>query len=103
MNGKLDEALPFMHDRFRLGFLDPVALIGATGTFYEYPNCDRDPLPRWSFGRVTLLGDAAHPMYPIDSNGCGQAILDAQCLAQYLMRASSVSDAFAAYDAERRP
>ena len=50
-----------MRDHFRLGFLDPAALIEATETFYEYPNCDRDPLPRWSFGRVTLLGDAAHP------------------------------------------
>ena len=45
-------------------FVDPVALIEATRPFYEYPNCDRDPLPRWSFGRVTLLGDAAHPDVP---------------------------------------
>ena len=43
--------------------------------------CDRDPLPRWSHGRVTLLGDAAHPMYPVGSNGASQAILDARCLA----------------------
>ncbi len=46
--------------------------------------CDRDPLPRWTFGRVTLLGDAAHPMYPVGSNGASQAILDARKLADAL-------------------
>ena len=61
-----------------------MALIEATGTFYEYPMCDRDPLPRWSFGRVTLLGDAAHPMYPVGSNGASQAMLDAAALARHL-------------------
>ena len=101
--GQRDEALPFVRDKFSLGFLDPVALIEATETFYEYPNCDRDPLPRWSFGRVTLLGDAAHPMYPVGSNGASQSIVDAQCLARHLKAASSVSEAFTAYDAERRP
>ena len=44
--------------------------------------CDRDPLPRWSFGRATLLGDAAHPMYPVGSNGASQAVLDARSLAR---------------------
>ena len=58
----------------------------CTGTFYEYPMCDRDPLPRWSFGRATLLGDAAHPMYPVGSNGASQAVLDARALARHLMR-----------------
>jgi 2-polyprenyl-6-methoxyphenol hydroxylase-like FAD-dependent oxidoreductase len=101
--GQREEALPFVHDKFRLGFLDPVALIEATETFYEYPNCDRDPLPRWSFGRVTLLGDAAHPMYPVGSNGASQAIVDAQCLARHLKAQSSVTEAFTAYDDERRP
>ena len=60
------------------------ALIEATPEFWEYPMCDRDPLPRWSHGRVTLLGDAAHPMYPVGSNGASQAILDARCLADRL-------------------
>ena len=49
--------------------------------------CDRDPLPRWSHGRVTLLGDAAHPMYPVGSNGATQAMLDARSLADRLVRA----------------
>jgi 5-methylphenazine-1-carboxylate 1-monooxygenase len=101
--GNLEDALRFVRDRFRLDAVDPVALIRATGRFYEYPNCDRDPLPRWSFDRVTLLGDAAHPMYPVGSNGASQAILDAASLARQLSRSTSVNEALARYDAERRP
>jgi 2-polyprenyl-6-methoxyphenol hydroxylase-like FAD-dependent oxidoreductase len=101
--GRLEEALAFVRNSFRLGFVDPVALIEATGTFYEYPNCDRDPLPRWSFDRVTLLGDAAHPMYPVGSNGASQAILDARSLAGHIEMQADVEAALAAYDAERRP
>ncbi len=101
--GLLDEVLPFVRDRFQLGFVDPAALIQATGNFYEYPNCDREPVERWSFGRVTLLGDAAHPMYPVGSNGASQAILDARSLADKLSAGTAAEDALAAYDAERRP
>jgi 2-polyprenyl-6-methoxyphenol hydroxylase-like FAD-dependent oxidoreductase len=92
-----------MHDRFRLDFVDPLALIRAGGTFYEYPLCDREPLPRWSFGRVTLLGDAAHPMYPVGSNGASQAVLDASCLARHLSSGAPLAQGLAAYDTERRP
>jgi 2-polyprenyl-6-methoxyphenol hydroxylase-like FAD-dependent oxidoreductase len=101
--GALEEVLPFVRDNFYLDWIDPVALIQATDQFYEYPNCDRDPLPRWSSGRVTLLGDAAHPMYPVGSNGASQAILDARALARHLSSGASVVDALAAYDTERRP
>ena len=101
--GNFEEAMVFVRDRIRLGFLDPVNLIETTGTFYEYPCCDRDPLPRWSFGRVTLLGDAAHPMYPVGSNGASQAILDARVLARHLAASRWVPAALTAYDAERRP
>jgi 5-methylphenazine-1-carboxylate 1-monooxygenase len=101
--GRLDEALSFVHDRFRLDFVDPTVLIEATDTFYEYPCCDRDPVPRWSFGRATLLGDAAHPMYPTGSNGASQAILDARSLTRHLASGAPVAEALAAYDAERRP
>jgi 2-polyprenyl-6-methoxyphenol hydroxylase-like FAD-dependent oxidoreductase len=100
--GRLDEVEPFVRDRFRLDFVDPLSLIRASGAFYEYPMCDRDPLPRWSFGRVTLLGDAAHPMYPVGSNGASQAVLDARALARHL-RSGDVPAALADYDAERRP
>ena len=101
--GRLDEVLPFVRDTFRLRFVEPQALIEATGTFYEFPCCDRDPAPRWSFGRATLLGDAAHPMYPTGSNGGSQAILDARALAKHLTSGAPVVEALAAYDAERRP
>jgi 2-polyprenyl-6-methoxyphenol hydroxylase-like FAD-dependent oxidoreductase len=82
--------LPFVRDRFHLDFVDPAALAQATDRFYEYPNCDREPLPRWSFARVTLLGDAAHPMYPVGSNGASQAILDAKCLAMHLRAGDAI-------------
>lgn len=101
--GVLAEVLPFVRDRFSLDFVDPARIIEATGDFYEYPNCDRDPLSRWSFGAVTLLGDAAHPMYPVGSNGASQAILDARSLVGHLNSSASVEAALAAYDAERRP
>jgi len=83
--------------------LDLAGLIAASPAFYEYPMVDRDPLPRWSHGRVTLLGDAAHPMYPVGSNGASQAILDARCLADALVAAEHPRAALAAYEAERLP
>jgi 2-polyprenyl-6-methoxyphenol hydroxylase-like FAD-dependent oxidoreductase len=64
---------------------------------------DQDPLPRWSFGRVTLLGDAAHPMVPRGSNGAGQAILDAVCLAERFVERGVGAQALAEYDAIRNP
>ena len=100
--GALTEALPFVRNRFRLDFVEPADIINATDEFYEYPNCDRDPLPRWSFGRVTLLGDAAHPMYPVGSNGASQAILDARSLMTHLRSAGSIEAALTAYEVERR-
>jgi 2-polyprenyl-6-methoxyphenol hydroxylase-like FAD-dependent oxidoreductase len=101
--GRREEALPFVRDKFRLGFVDPGSLIEATRTFHEYPMCDRDPLPRWSFGRVTLLGDAAHPMYPVGGNGASQATLDARCVARLLAETGDVVEALAAYEAARLP
>lgn len=66
--------------------------------------CDRDPLPQWSFGRVTLLGDAAHAMYPVGSNGASQAVLDARCLASLLAGTKDdVVKALAAYERARLP
>ncbi len=89
---------------FTLDVVDPVAIINSTVDFYEYPMCDRDPVDRWSFGRVTLLGDAAHPMYPVGSNGASQAILDARCLAAQLAGCGGdVEAALKAYEAERLP
>ena len=81
--GRFEDLMPHVQ-RFRIPYVNAQALIEATPEFWEYPMCDRDPLPRWSHGRVTLLGDAAHPMYPVGSNGASQAILDARCLADRL-------------------
>src|SRR5690606_15358868 len=99
--GDLDELLGHVQGLFHLDMLDPVELIRSTPEFFEYPMCDRAPLPRWSFGRVTLLGDAAHPMYPVGSNGASQAILDARCLERVLAGAASVEAALKAYETER--
>ena len=105
--GQLDELLPFVEDKFSLDVLDPLELIKATETFYEYPMCDRDPIPQWTFGRVTLLGDAAHPMYPVGSNGASQAVLDARSLSDKLAGADKlagggdVEAALKAYEADR--
>jgi 2-polyprenyl-6-methoxyphenol hydroxylase-like FAD-dependent oxidoreductase len=66
---------------WRFDWLDVPELFRAADVVLEYPMVDKDPLPAWTFGRVTLLGDAAHPMVPRGSNGAGQAILDAQALA----------------------
>jgi len=98
--GSLDEIFPTFAD-WRFEWLDVAALIRSTDTVLAYPMVDRDPLPRWSFGRVTLLGDAAHPMLPRGSNGAGQAILDAICLAEQLAARGVVPEALAAYDAIR--
>ena len=87
---------------FRVPQVDVAALIGQTPVFYEYPLCDRDPLPRWSHGRVTVLGDAAHPMYPVGSNGATQAVIDARCLADRVADLGPEAG-LAVYDAERRP
>jgi 2-polyprenyl-6-methoxyphenol hydroxylase-like FAD-dependent oxidoreductase len=101
-HGVIEEVLPHAQP-FCVPGLDLAGLIAASPAFYEYPMVDRDPLPRWSHGRVTLLGDAAHPMYPVGSNGASQAILDARCLADRLAAGGGVDEALAAYDAERRP
>jgi 2-polyprenyl-6-methoxyphenol hydroxylase-like FAD-dependent oxidoreductase len=100
--GRFEDLMPHVQ-RFRIPFVDARALIEATTEFWEYPMCDRDPLPRWSFGRVTLLGDAAHPMYPVGSNGASQAILDARFLADRLADAEHAVHALWLYDQNRLP
>lgn len=88
------------------GFLNVPDFIEKTDMVYEYPMCDRDPVAQWSFGRLTLLGDAAHPMYPIGSNGASQAILDAASLTKCLLTCTSLADipgALHQYQNDRRP
>ncbi|MFA6266046.1 MAG: flavin-dependent oxidoreductase [Pseudolabrys sp.] len=100
--GRWDDMRPYV-EKFNLPQIDVSHLIEATGEFWEYPLCDREPLPRWSHGRVTLLGDAAHPMYPVGSNGASQAILDARSLADKLLTADNAMHALWQYDQERLP
>jgi 2-polyprenyl-6-methoxyphenol hydroxylase-like FAD-dependent oxidoreductase len=88
---------------WRFDWLDVPDLISGADCCYEYPMIDRNPLPRWTFGRVTLLGDAAHPMYPIGSNGSSQAILDARVLAREIRTHGATEAALQAYEAVRRP
>ena len=101
-SARVEEVLePFAS--FVFDFLDVPSLMQGAETIYKYPMVDREPLPTWDFGRVTLLGDAAHPMYPLGGNGASQAIVDARVLARALAVQPSIQDAIAAYDAERRP
>jgi 5-methylphenazine-1-carboxylate 1-monooxygenase len=99
--GRAQDVLPLVAD-WSLGSLDVRALIAATPDILEYPMVDRDPLGHWGLGRVTLLGDAAHPMYPVGANGGSQAILDARVLAGELAVADPV-EALARYEQRRRP
>ena len=100
--GKLEDFLPAMAD-WHFDWLDVPDFIRASDQILEYPMVDQDPLPRWSFGRLTLLGDAAHPMYPRGANGGAQAILDARALSDALMANRAPVAALKAYEAKRLP
>jgi len=88
---------------WKFPWLDMPALIAATPEIFEFPLVDRDPVPRWSFGRVTLIGDAAHPMQPTGSQAGSQAIVDARLLTAQLQSERDPVAALARYDAMRRP
>jgi 5-methylphenazine-1-carboxylate 1-monooxygenase len=88
---------------WHFAWLNVPSLINDAEAIYEFPMSDRDPLPQWSFGHITLLGDAAHPMYPIGSNGASQAILDAECLTESLRNNDNITDALQQYEAIRLP
>ena len=101
--GDLDDFLPQFED-WAFPWLDVPALIASAPGTFLFPMVDRDPVERWSFGRTTLLGDAAHPMYPIGSNGASQAILDARTLTGCLLcHGDDIEQALLRYDEVRRP
>jgi 2-polyprenyl-6-methoxyphenol hydroxylase-like FAD-dependent oxidoreductase len=100
--GDLADFLP-PFETWRWDWLDVPGLIAGADHVYEFPMVDRDPLPRWTSARVTLLGDAAHPMYPIGSNGASQAVLDARALADACLAEPDLDAALVAYEAARRP
>jgi 5-methylphenazine-1-carboxylate 1-monooxygenase len=98
--GSLDDFIGAFAD-WHFDWLDVPALIRAADSALEFPMVDQDPLPRWSFGRVTLLGDAAHPMVPRGSNGAGQAILDTRVLTSALLENQDPVAALASYEKQR--
>jgi 2-polyprenyl-6-methoxyphenol hydroxylase-like FAD-dependent oxidoreductase len=100
--GRLADFIDVFAD-WRFDWLDVPAMIRAADAILEFPMIDQDPLPWWTDGRVTLLGDAAHPMVPRGSNGAGQAILDARELAALLATGDDAPAALKAYEARRLP
>ncbi|HKA75142.1 MAG TPA: flavin-dependent oxidoreductase [Xanthobacteraceae bacterium] len=99
--GALADFFPIYRD-WRFDWLDVAALIRDADQILEYPMVDKEPVARWTFGRVTLAGDAAHPMYPRGSNGAAQAAIDARVLAEALESHADMRDALQAYEQARR-
>lgn len=99
---RLDDFLPeFLSMQFN--WLDVPGLIRSAQTVYEYPMVDRDPLSAWTVGRATLMGDAAHPAYPVGSNGAGAAIIDARAIGKALLEHGPSPSALVAYEESMRP
>jgi 5-methylphenazine-1-carboxylate 1-monooxygenase len=103
--GKIEDFMPIFKD-WKFDWLDVPALIRDADQVLQYPMVDKDPISQWTFGRVTLMGDAAHPMYPRGSNGSAQALIDARTLAAELTAAlkqqASPAVALQSYEAKRR-
>jgi 5-methylphenazine-1-carboxylate 1-monooxygenase len=100
--GKLEDFFDAYQD-WHFDWLDVAELISKADQILEYPMVDRDPVDRWTFGRVTLMGDAAHPMYPRGANGGAQAIIDARTLADLLSQNTDPCEALFAYERIRLP
>jgi 2-polyprenyl-6-methoxyphenol hydroxylase-like FAD-dependent oxidoreductase len=100
--GRLEDFLP-RYAGWDFGWLDVPDVIKNAHTILEFPMVDRDPLPRWSHGRITLLGDAAHPMYPIGSNGASQSIIDGEAITQELSAGDDPEKALQRYEQRRLP
>jgi 2-polyprenyl-6-methoxyphenol hydroxylase-like FAD-dependent oxidoreductase len=98
--GKLEELLPIYQD-WRFDWLDVAELIAKSDLILEYPMVDKDPVPQWTFGRVTFMGDAAHPMYPRGSNGSAQAIVDARTMADLIAGSGATPAVLKAYETAR--
>lgn len=98
----LADFLPAFED-WQFDWLDVPELIRGAEVVYEYPMVDRDPVDRWTEGRVTLMGDAAHPTYPVGSNGASQAIVDARAIGAELLAHGVSSKALLAYEEKIRP
>jgi 2-polyprenyl-6-methoxyphenol hydroxylase-like FAD-dependent oxidoreductase len=100
--GDIDDFLP-TYESWTFDWLDVPDLIRRADAVLEYPMVDKDPVDQWTFGRVTLAGDAAHPMYPRGSNGSSQAVIDARTLAECLLQESDPQVALRRYERIRLP
>jgi 2-polyprenyl-6-methoxyphenol hydroxylase-like FAD-dependent oxidoreductase len=98
----INDFLPDFAD-WSFDWIDVPALITGAEVVYEYPMVDRDPLQGWTQGNVTLMGDAAHPTYPVGSNGASQAIIDARVIGAKILEHGLSGSALAAYEADMRP
>jgi 5-methylphenazine-1-carboxylate 1-monooxygenase len=99
--GRLEDFFD-IYSSWRFDWLDVTELIRTADAILEYPMVDKDPVDRWTFGRITLSGDAAHPMYPRGSNGAAQAAVDARILADCLKSVNDPQQALIAYEEARR-
>lgn len=98
----IEDFLPAFSD-WAFDWINAPELITTAEKVFEYPMVDRDPLERWTYGAVTLIGDAAHATYPVGSNGASQAIVDARKLGHYLLEHGVTPRALEAYEAELLP
>ncbi len=99
--GRIEDFMPIFKD-WKFDWLDVTALIHDADQVLQYPMVDKDPIAQWTFGRVTLMGDAAHPMYPRGSNGSAQALIDARTLAAELASQVDPLAALQRYETKRR-
>jgi 2-polyprenyl-6-methoxyphenol hydroxylase-like FAD-dependent oxidoreductase len=102
VNGRVEDILP-IYAGWRFPWLDVPGMMRAADQVLEYPMVDREPIAQWTYGRITLAGDAAHPMYPRGGNGAGQGILDARTLAGSIARLGPGPAALKDYESKRAP
>jgi len=98
--GRFEDFLP-LYRNWRFDWLDVPELIRGADQILEYPMVDKDPVSQWTFGRITFMGDAAHPMYPRGSNGAAQGVIDARALAELLAGTPDHRAALQAYQDAR--
>jgi 5-methylphenazine-1-carboxylate 1-monooxygenase len=99
--GRIEDFMPIFKD-WKFDWLDVPGLIRNADQVLQYPMVDKDPIAQWTFGRVTLMGDAAHPMYPRGSNGSAQALIDARTLAAEIASQVDPVLALQSYEDKRR-
>jgi 2-polyprenyl-6-methoxyphenol hydroxylase-like FAD-dependent oxidoreductase len=98
--GRLEDVLP-LYQNWHFDWLDVPELVRRADQILEYPMVDKDPVSQWTFGRITFMGDAAHPMYPRGSNGAAQGVIDARTLAELLAKTPDPCAALSAYQDAR--